>query len=126
MKTTHDKFQKDLLKASAILKHYKIAELLEHTHPDFEEGRTQYAQAKFKLYNQEVFEEICDHVAERAKQHGSRITLALWIYEDKRECDLILDPTKGIPRNSWLEETENFIAHIAPGIKDYEMKTRGA
>ena len=119
------KFLRNLLKADIVLDSHKIAKLERRTHtdPDFTNPKNPvYGKAIFIPYKHQVFEDIIFYINKRARRFGSN-TIARPIYytkEDRYEVVILPDPS--VPKDKWLEETENFPNHIAPIVKDYEQK----
>jgi hypothetical protein len=129
-KTMQNKFERDLLKVGAILKARNIAILESHVHPDFAEIRQVYGEATFIPLNKDVLEDIVTYINQEARKLPSSMALRVVDDETNNRYTIVIAPNSDTIKPSQgeytkphlLQETEKFMAHMAPAIKHYQMR----
>lgn len=129
-KTRRDRFRNNLKKIDEFLRRSRIAVLESQVEPDFSDHNPQYAEITFTPLNRDIFEDIIIYINRRELEFSIPMSIKVIDDEKNNRYTLIICPHKGlkIPKNReleepyLLEETEKFIAHIAPIIRDYQMK----
>ena len=122
----HERFMEDVEPITADLKHYGIAEFVDCKMPDFDWGKKDYMELRFrKVHNLDLFEAILRSINRQALDAGSGIAARLIDLsgegeEENEEYVVVFVPYSSTERNVWMEATKKFTHSFRKGLKNFE------
>jgi len=127
MKHTHDKFKTDLMHVGATLRKHRIATIESHVHPNFDNPENPiYAEVVLTVQNQSVLGNLINFINQQ-EETEYRVPAGFDKPEYNLEtgrCTLRIKPYPSLDKSCWLSETEQFLSHLRPIVKDYRQKFR--
>lgn len=121
----HDRYEKCFFRFSGKLRHYHLAEVLSHVHPDYTNpNKIIYASTNIRVFNLEALIKLKDHMNKRLASFGKDATIKLEKEEQTQTYNLIIYPNPNSPIRDWLRQTEEIMCHLSPALSDFQVKNK--